>query len=1092
MLSMPLMLAAEPVVNFAHLSIENGLPQSSAKAILQDKQGFIWVGTEEGLARYDGYDFKVFKRQLDDRNSLSNNYIKVIIQGKEGDLWIGTRGGGLNRFDPTTEQFTRYMHNPNEANSLSNNSVHAIAQDQQGIIWIGTDEGGLNRFDPVTETFSHYRHQAENKNSISDDSISAITLGDNGSLWIGTWEGGLNHFNPNNEEFSHYRHQPQQINSLSHNAVSAIYKDHSGNLWIGTRGGGLNYLNVAQQQFTHYKYQIGNPNSLSNNNVDAITADKHGNLWLATLGGGLNYLNVSSELFTHYRHDVSNQSSLSNDIVRAIIYDQHDNLWVGMDGGGVNRLNSIAEHFTHYTHQKTDPHSLSHSMIRAITEDRQGTLWVGTWGGGLNKFNPLTKNFTHYRHDETNSNSLNDDRIYAITQDRQGYLWLGADRGGLTRFDPSTEQFKHFRHDPNNKNSIQGEAISVITKDRDGYLWLGSWQGLSRFNPITEQFVHYNHDPLNSNSLNDDTIRVITQDSKGHFWLGTWKGVNHFDPDTQTFTHYTHQETNPHSLSHNTVYAIKEDRLGNIWVGTASGLNLLNKASGNFTHYFEQDGLANNVVYRIEEDSTGIWLSTNQGLSHYSFKTNTFKNYSASDGLQSNEFNADASFKSKTGELFFGGINGFNRFYADNIKIDKQPPQVVFTDMLLSNKSVPVGKVDNTAKAQTELTNNVKPLYRLEKAIHATSEVTLTHRENLVTFEFSGLYFSNPEKNQYAYKMEGLNNEWIKTDYKNRRATFTNLATGEYVLRVKAGNPYGVWNETGTALKITVLPPPWLSWWAYTCYAMLIAAAIWLFVRAQHKKVTFIKKVNEQLEIKVAERTLGLQQANAELAKLSVMDELTGLHNRRFLSNNLTADIKLVNRKHNEHRSQDTQSDLKGADLIFFLIDIDHFKRVNDIYGHTAGDAALMQVKDILKEVFRESDYCVRWGGEEFLVVVRFSEQKNAPLLAERLRVAVAQHRFKLADDIEISKTCSIGYACYPFLTHNPEAVSWQRVIDIADHCLYAAKKSSRNAWIGLSNIDCEADNLFFKITEQTSALIDAKQLKVTSSIVNQAKIKWQ
>lgn len=1084
--------AAGPSVRFENLSIENGLPQSSAIAILQDQQGFLWVGTEEGLARYDGYEFKVFKKDLNDPYSISNNYVKVIFESKQGELWIGTRGGGLNRFDPTTEKFKRYLHNPDNPNSLSDNGIHAIAQDKQGYIWIGTDKAGLNRLDPVTEQFTHYRHQTKNKNSVSDDAISVIAPDEQGSLWVGTWNNGLTYFNSATGQFTHYHHEPENPNSLSHNAVSAIYQDGLGNLWLGTRGGGLNYFNVSEKQFTHYAYQAATSNSLSNNNIDAITADKQGNLWLATLGGGLNYFNLANQQFTHYRYDATNSHSLSNDIVRALIYDQHNNLWIGTDGGGLNRLNSIAEQFTHYKHQETDPNSLSHNMIRAITQDRQGTLWVGTWGGGFNRFDSKSKQFKHYRHDETDSNSINNDRIYAITEDQQGYLWLGADHGGLSRFNPTTEQFKHYRPDPNNSNTVSGEAISVITQGRDGYLWLGTWKGLNRFDPIKEQFTHYKHQPNNKNSLNDDTIRVITQDSQGHLWLGTWSGVNHFDPITQAFTHYTHQETNPKSLSHNTVYAIKEDRHGNIWVGTASGLNLLNKATSSFKHFFEKDGLANNVVYRIEEDDKGIWLSTNQGLSHFNYTTQTFKNYNVDDGLQSNEFNADASFKSKTGELFFGGINGFNRFFADNIKVDKQPPKVVFTDMLLSNRSVSVGKINQAAANQTEvITQSLNNQFSLEKAIYATPEITLTHRQNLVTFEFSALYFSNPKKNQYAFQMEGLDGEWIKTDYKNRRATYTNLSTGEYVLKIKASNPYGVWNEAGTALKITVLPPPWLSWWAYSLYFIVLIVIIGLFVRAQHKKVTFIKKVNEQLELKVAERTLGLQQANAELAKISVTDELTGLNNRRFLLNNLKADIELVQRKYRDSHLTKAQTNKTKADLIFFIIDLDHFKRVNDIYGHTAGDAVLTQIKGILKQVFRETDYFVRWGGEEFLVVARFSDRHNAPLLAERLRTSVEQHRFFIDDGQSIHKTCSIGYASYPFLPHKPDALSWERVIDIADHCLYAAKKSNRNAWIGLSNINCEADNLFIKMTEQTAELINLKQLKVESSIANPNEIKW-
>lgn len=1046
-LSLPSAIASGPSTRFEQLSIEHGLPQSSAKAIIQDQQGFLWVGTEEGLARYDGYEFKVFKNNSDSSESISNNYVTALFEDKRGYIWIGTRNGGLNRFNPITEKFVHYQHQPNNSNSLSGNSIHAIAQDLQENIWIGTNGAGLNRFNSKTEKFTQFRHKTKNLNSLSSDSISEITVDKNGHLWIGTW------------------------------------------------GGGLNYFNTDTQQFTHYNHQNSDPHSLSNNTVTAIVEDKHGNFWLGTLGGGLNYFNPKTNHFTHYRNQSTNLNSLSNDIIRDIIYDQQGNLWIGTDGGGLNRLNSLTKHFTHYRHQDSNPNSLSNNIIRAITEDHKGNLWVGTWGGGLNRFNSETRQFTHFRSDPQNPNALNDDKIYVITEDQHNNLWIGTDSRGVNVFDPTTKTFRHYRHDPNDTNSLSDNAVSAITEDKQGNIWLGTWKGLNKFNPSTQTFTHYKKEQSNPNSLSNNSVRVITLDSKGNLWLGTWGGLNHFNPKTEQFTHYKHLESDPNSLSNNTIYSIKEDQQGNLWVGTASGLNLLDTKTGKFTHFFEEDGLANNVVYRIEEGhNEDIWLSTNLGLSNFNLKTNTFKNYNMGDGLQSNEFNADASFKNEQGELFFGGINGFNRFFPDKIEANTQYPKVTFTDMLLSNQSVPVSSSEMVDSNHTQIIKNaLNNKYSLTQAIHSTSDIILTHQQNLVTFEFSTLHFSNPTKNQYTYKMDGFDKQWIKTDYKNRRATYTNLPTGSYILRVRASNPYGIWNEEGASLNITVLPPPWFSWWAYTLYFITAIVIALYFVRAQRNKITFIQKINEELEMKVVERTLGLQKANEELAKISVTDELTGLKNRRFVTNHLKSDIDLILRKNRTLNAEGVTVDLNNneSDLIFFLIDLDNFKLVNDIYGHSAGDSVLMQIKSILTKVFRETDYLVRWGGEEFLVVARFSDRRNAAALAEKLRKSVEMHDFVIDENTILNKTCSIGFASFPFVINNPTGLSWERVLDIADHCLYAAKHSAKNTWVGLENISCVDEDLFTSITRNTNDLIDRKLLEVKSSLPEQSKIKW-
>jgi diguanylate cyclase (GGDEF)-like protein len=538
------------------------------------------------------------------------------------------------------------------------------------------------------------------------------------------------------------------------------------------------------------------------------------------------------------------------------------------------------------------------------------------------------------------------------------------------------------------------------------------------------------------------------------------------------------------------------------------GINRFNTKTKKFTNYSTKHGLANNVVYKIEEDNQGfIWLSTNQGLSRMDPKTETFKNYDVGDGLQSNEFNFGASFKSKTGELFFGGINGLNRFFPENITDDIQIPKVIIVNMLLANKSVaitPIGEQAINNQTESAVTQN-STAFSLKQAIHHTKSIILTYRDNIIALEFSTLHFTNARKNQFAYQLVGWDENWVHTDYKNRRATYTNLPHGDYTFKVKASNADGYWNEEGTSLKITVLPPPWKTWWAYTLYGLFLLSLVWAFIRSQQKKVLLARQLNAQLESKVVARTVELQSSNENLAavnnqlekvntqleEISLTDQLTGLRNRHFLVHNLQNDINLILRQYTNIKSLNITERRNGSDLIFFLIDLDHFKQVNDVYGHSAGDAVLIQIKEILASVFRETDYLVRWGGEEFLVIARFTDRNNASVLAERLRDGVEQHSFDIGQGNAISKTCSIGYASYPFLLEQPECLDWERVVDIADHCLYAAKKSNRNTWVGLSNIDCSEKDLFSNITEKTEHLIDIKQLSVESSITNTSLLKW-
>jgi len=1056
-------LATEPSIGFDHFSIKDGLPHYSVRIILQDSQGYLWIGTEGGLARYDGYSFRVFTHNPEVPSSLSDNFVYAITEDRKGYLWVGTIGGGLNRFNPQTETFQHYRHDDSDPTSLSHDDVFAITEDHQGNLWVGTNNG-LNKFNPENQTFQHYRHEANNPDSLSSDGIFVIKKDSQGHLWIGSFESGLSRFNPQTEAFMHYRHDDKDPQSLTSDKVTTINEDRQGNIWVGTVEG-LNKFNPESQAFQHYRHDENKVNSLSHNAVRSFAEDRQGNLWVGT-PGGLNRFNPQTETFHHFRHDENDRYSLSEDLVWTIAEDHQGNLWMGTLFEGLNRFNPQTEAFQHYRHEANNSNSLSSNKVSSFADDRQGNIWIGT-KKGLNRFNPQTETFQHYRHEANNSNSLSSNKINSLADDLQGNIWVGTSKG-LNRFNSDKETFQHYLHEANNPNSLSSDYVSVITKDRNGYLWVGTLNGLNRFDPDKDTFQHYRHDANNLNSLSGDYIVDIIEDREGYLWVGTFgAGLNRFNPQTEIFQHYRHDDNDPTSLSHDDVYAITEDHQGNLWVGTNNGLNLLNKQSNKFKLFDMNNGLTNNRVSGVEKDNKGLlWISSPRGLSRFNPETESFKNQDMIAGMQSSNYYSRALFRSHTGELYLGGKNGFDRYFPDKIIDDIKAPIVVFTDLLIANQPVPIGE-----------TNTAEDIFSLEKVINLTQTLTLTSQQNMVTFEFTTLHFTNPKKHQYAYFLEGWDQQWISTNYQNRRATYTNLPAGDYVLRIKASNADGVWNEKGASLKITVLPPFWKTWWAYSIYALILILLLWWFVRTQRKKVHFEREINQQLEQKVAERT-------AELEKISLTDQLTGAHNRRFLDKFIDKEIAQINRAYFEYKEK------PSSKLGFIMLDMDHFKQVNDVHGHDAGDKVLVQLVEIITATCRQSDWVVRWGGEEFVVVVNAVNLEEIQNLAERIRVNIETHSFDIGNGKSLNKTCSIGITSYPFIEKKPEAFSWEQTLSFADIALYAVKNNGRNAWISLferSVINIE--QLSIEMAELIDTQIKEGHISYETSL--QQKVKW-
>jgi two-component system sensor histidine kinase ChiS len=824
-LAIPLSVQAQEFpTRFEHISIEQGLSQVTVYCILQDSRGFMWFGTEDGLNRYNGYTFAVYKRDPQDPHSLSTNTIRSIYEDSSGRLWVGTDGGGLDEFDRTTQQFIHHRHDPNDPNSLSHNTVTAIQEDAAGMLWIGTNDG-LNRLDPATGQFVRYQHDPDEPNSLSHDGITDIQGDLSGTLWIATYGGGLNQFDPVTEQFVHYQHDPVDPNSLSHDQVTTLTITRNGELWIGSMGG-LDTFDAQAHRFSHYVHDPDDVHSLSDNGVTKIIEDASGTLWIGTIDG-LNEFDRQTEEFIRYQNDPLDPYSLGSNEVYSLYEDTSNVLWIGLDFGGLNKLDRKTRRFVHYQNVPEDPHSLDSDTVYAIHEDSSDTLWIGTVSGGLNRLDRSTGRFVHYQPDPKDPHSLSSAAALAIYEDSLGVLWVGTWNGGVNRLDPeeprrTSGHFVHYRHDPNDPYSLGGDAVLAIYEDSSGALWFGTYlSGLDRFDRETERFTHYRHDPNNISSISSDNVLTIYEDRAGTLWVGTEQGLNRFDRQTEQFERFENDPDDPKSLSSNAVAVIFEDSTGTLWIGTDDGLDRFDRDTETFIHYTEKDGLASDAVAGILADDKGnLWISSNKGLSKFDPRTEEFKNYDARDGLQSNEFNRGAYCNSKSGEMFFGGVNGFTAFYPADVVDNPHVPPIVVTNFRIFNKPIGIG--------------GDSPL---KKPIEETKEITLSYRDYVFSFEFAALDYSIPEKNRYAYMLEGFDRDWNYVGSIQRFASYANLPAGTYTFLVKGSNNDGVWNETGTSIKIIITPPPWRTWWAYTLYALAAALAVAAYVRYRTREV---------------------------------------------------------------------------------------------------------------------------------------------------------------------------------------------------------------------------------------------------------------
>jgi ligand-binding sensor domain-containing protein len=786
-------------IRFKHLTTNDGLSHSWVHSIIQDRYGFIWIGTDDGLNRYDGNNFHVYKKNIRDKYSISSSSIMSVFEDSRGDLWIGTRQG-LNLYDRRNDRFIRY---PRWSQSI----VNSIAEDKERNLWIGASTN-LYRYDLKNDSVQDYSANTllRDKGYLSASDIRAIIIDSRNNIWIGT-NNGLNLYNKEKNLFINYYYDENNPHSLNSNDIHSIYEDKSGRIWIGTAAGLNLFINPKDNPknsiFVRYENSSYDQNSISKGAVLSLLEDDKHNLWIGIENGGLDLLNLNTykewvKRFVHFKTDPNRETSLNNNSIYSLFRDKQDNIWIGTFGNGLNIMNPIADKFIHFKSEPGNKNSLSNDQVNVFLEEND-FLWIGT-EGGLNRYNKKDYTFKHYVNDPLNKKSIGSNAVWALCKDKRGNLWIGTWGGGLNRFDYKTESFEHYYNDPTDTNSIGSNNMFSIFEDSRGSLWIGTMgSGLNMFDSKRKIFTRYN---ISNSGIYTNYVSSIIEAKNGDLWLADETSFERFDRKTKIFEHYLHVDGDSTSLSSNKSISSFADSKGNLWLGTDAGLNLFNESTKGFTCYQIENGLPDNCINSILEDDHGnLWLGTHKGISKFINAINlpakpVFKNYTYGDGLQGNEFGRRSCLRGTDGTMYFGGSNGFNVFNPDKILENTYIPPVVITEFRIFNNPVTIGNKG------------------LKNDADSTENLVLSYKQSVFSFDFAALNYIASSKNQYAYKMEGFDKDWNYVGAKHT-ATYTNLDPGKYVFRVKASNNDGLWNEKGISLNIFITPPFWKTIWFY-------------------------------------------------------------------------------------------------------------------------------------------------------------------------------------------------------------------------------------------------------------------------------------
>jgi diguanylate cyclase (GGDEF)-like protein len=1020
---------ADPV--FVHTDTRE-LPEAAVMALAQDSDGLLWVGTQGGLARFDGYHFLTYLPDPRNPRALPDSYIRSLVSDGDRGLWIGSLTSGLVHFDAASETFHTWRPDPSGVRGPRSASVNALARTPDGSIWVGGDHG-VSRYDPGSDTFS----PAVFAGRRSEPLVLSMLTGADGRLWVGT-QTGLYVRRPGSTVFALVT-----IAGSAAPTISSLADDQRGHLWAG----GLNALyelNPDGRLVASWLSSSRNRESLAPGPQLAVVEISPGIIWAGT-DSALSVVDATTHAVHRVDADVQSAGGLTGGRIVQFLRGRSGLVWIANHVGGLLSFNPSSRGLYQLFGSRPEIGFGDKGAIAvaALSGDR---LAVGGFSGRLTTFDARTVQ-------STTATLPNRQAIQTVEPDATGTLWVGT-TAGLCRLDGASTSC------PARPPELASPSIYAILAEGET-LSVGGAMGLLTVDRRSDTAAPYAVG--DAFPFANSQVRVIKRDRNHRLWLGTENGLERIDPGGRLVS-YVFTPGDPNSIGPGGVATITEDRRGRIWAGANGGpLNVLEPtADGSFTirHVGLADGMPHENVDGIAEDPSGrIWASTDKGIALIDPVTLKARALGLADGVSNDAYWAGAVARSADGTIFFGGLDGVTVIAPHASSAWRYAPPLIVSALHIGKRNLSTWGL-NRDGAHVDLPGDARD----------------------ISVEFAALDYSAPQSLHYAYRLEGYDRDWIDVDALHRVATYTHLPPGDYALDVRATNRVGVWSTHELHLGIHAIAAWYETWWFRLAVVLAIVLAAYTFYRA---RTAVLRRRQHELERMVADRTRELSEANARLLELSVSDPLTGLRNRRFLAQHLESDVVMTLRRYDDWRNGSAVSEVPDeSDVLFFLVDLDNLKVVNDRYGHLAGDAVLIQMRDRLQEVFRESDFVVRWGGDEFLAVARASRRHDAAMIAERIRNAVAGRPFTLDADQVVDASVSIGFAAFPFVPSAPHGVTWMQTIGLADHALYMAKQAGRNAWFGLAATErSDPEVIVRRLASSADELVAAANLDVIATV---------
>jgi len=943
--------------SFGHITTDDGLSTGTANCVFKDSKGFVWIGTVDGLNRYDGYEITVFKNRKDDPTSLVGNIIEVINEGPEGNIWVGTRTRGLCIFDWSTGQFSGL---PIAENS---NHISAIEVTNDSKVMIGSRGGGLAIYDPKSEDFNILTSE---NSQLSNDTIYNIIPGSSNEHYISSNATAIDVLNTATMSFQPLSYDPNYEPAES--TRKPIMLDSKNVLWIGTDGNGVIRYDVASG---NHRLLNTNNSGLRQNIITTIYEGQDGLIYIGNDGFGINILNERTEQFTYLESSLLDPGTLSSNAIYQIKEDNSGVIWVSTYRGGVNVYSPNRNKFKLYKQIPHENNSLSFQSVVSVLEGSEGYIWIGTDGGGLDKLNPSTGTFEHFQHDPNDPTSISTDVAISLLEDSRNNLWIGTYSGGLNRMNKTTGRFQRYLPDPTDPTSLNSKNVWTMLEDSEGTLWFGLLNGgLERYNPATNSFEHF-VPSSSTTSISSNLVFSLLEDSKKNFWVGTQNGgLNLFDRESETFMHFKSDENDTTTLLSNEVKTLFEDSRGQVWVGTSLGANLIDPVTKELSKAYVNKLLPNLVINGIQEDEKGnLWFATNRGLSRYNPADRTILNFSMSDGLQGIEFNKSASVKTTDGTMYFGGVRGLNSFRPSEVILSDYNPALVLTEIKLFDEPI-------------------------ENPLQTLTELTLRHDQNVLGIGFSSLDFTSPNANKYRYKLEGFDDEWMYTDASKRSASYTNLDADTYTFIVEGTNSDGIWSSKSKELVITVLPPWWQTWWFRVVSILIVLGGIFVFTRWRSLA---IRRQKEELRRQVEEATSVTREQNLVLQReQSKLEEAIAETNQvvgeALESGNFSARINLENK-------EGAWKDLGQSINSLFDSIVLPFQNINEIVGAMASSNLTIRYTDEAKGDILKMTSSLNYALYNLSMLISTIKQTTTVILQSSNEKMVSSDKMRVGTD---------------------------------------------------------------------------------------------